>query len=414
MRTPRGLVRIALTVALAVSLGGCWLQPGFDAGRGNWNPLELQLNSRTVGAGLTQRWSATLLPVATGVNSPLSSGGRIFTTTGFGSSASAVDARTGAILWTRDLFDPAANLFQYLTAPVLDHGELIVGKTIDATHGALYRLDADTGAVLSTTPSDPVARVAMAGGVPAVLTRTPTAVSLSWKFDIVVPTTPEDGAPNTFAIVGDHVLWSHGNLATGYSSACPADPAGGCSPDWSTDLGAQVTDAEAIGHGQAVYSYGPAGLAVLDVATGAVRWTASVGQFFGTARVVAVAGGKIVVAVEDALLASRLLAFPAGGCGAATCSPVWSADFDGTIGSLTPPFVAGGDVVWVAGRLPGGSDIPAISAFALRGCGAPTCGALTSIPYGMNGGNAIVDGGQLIVGDIIGRVTAYGLLAPSK
>src|SRR5215471_16856934 len=102
MRTPRAVVRIAVTVALAVSLGGCWLQPGFDAGRGNWNPLEFQLNSHTVGAGLTSRWNTTVFPVVTPVNAPLASGGRIYTTTGFGASVSALDARTGAIVWTTD------------------------------------------------------------------------------------------------------------------------------------------------------------------------------------------------------------------------------------------------------------------------------------------------------------------------
>src|SRR5262245_36558045 len=119
MGKARAFVRITAIVGLAVSLAGCWLQPRYDAGQSNWNPVELRLSSRTVGAGLTERWETPVLGIATSVNAPLASHGRIYVTTGFGASASALDARTGAVVWTRDMFDPSGNLFQWLTAPVL-------------------------------------------------------------------------------------------------------------------------------------------------------------------------------------------------------------------------------------------------------------------------------------------------------
>lgn len=407
-RTRKGLIGVAATAALTLALAGCWLQPGFDAGRGNWNPFEYDLTSRTVGGGLTQRWNTTVLGVATNVNAPLSSRGRIYVTTSFGASASALDAHTGALLWTRDLFDHNGSLFgQSLTAPALVDGELVVGKTIDATHGVLYHLDLDTGAVLSSTPSDPVTDVAVAGGVPAVLTRTSTLDKVSWKFDAVVTHTSPSDSPGSFAIVGDHLLWSDGDKATGYSPDCPANPAGGCSLDWSTDLGDRVTQVVAVGHGQAIYSYGFGNLAVLDVATGAVRWTASVANAFPAAHIAAVADGVIVVAAPNFVGAPQLFAYPAAGCGASSCQPLWSA-FGSSPTAMQSPLVAGGDLVWASGELPGDSSWR-IHAFPLHGCGAPTCEPIASVPYGEDSGTAIVDDGQLIVGDILGQVMAFGL-----
>jgi outer membrane protein assembly factor BamB len=417
MRRPGAVVRSISAAVLAVSLSGCWLQPGYDAGHGNWNPHETTLSSDTVGKGLVQRWRTTVLGVATSVNAPVASGGRIYVTTGFGASASALDARTGAVLWTRDLFDPAGGFSQSLTAPALVDGELVLGKTSDATHGAVYRLDPDTGAVLGSTPGDPVASVAAAGGVPAVHTRTATVDTVSWKYDAVAAhPSPLDPSPGGFAIVGERILWSNGDFATGYSPACPASPAaasasassaGGCGPDWSTDLGGPVSEVAAIGHGQVVYTYGPGSLAVLDVATGAVRWRASVTGFPG-AHIAAVADGKIVVAAFNAVLSPQLVAFPAGGCGAATCSPLWTAEFATTPGGIQTPFVAAGDLVWAGGTLPGESGA-GIHAFPLDGCGAPTCEPIASVPYASNTGTAIVHDGQLVIGDNVGRVITFGL-----
>lgn len=410
MSRARAFVRITATVALAVSLAGCWLQPRYDAGQGNWNPFEHRLTSRTVGAGLTERWETPALGVATSVNAPLASHGRIYVTTGFGASASALDARTGAVLWTRDLYDPSGNLFQSLTAPVLVRGELLVAKTLDGTRSTVYRLDPDTGAVLGSTPSTPVFALAAAGGVPAVLTRTPTVDTVSWKYDAVVArTSPLGSRPGTFAIVGDRILWSDGSKATGYSPSCPANPAGGCSPDWATDLGDTVSEVVAIGHGQAVYRYGTGSLAVLDVATGAVRWTGSVGPVLTGSHIAAVADGTIVLAVSNGFIApSQLVAFPARGCGEPTCAPLWTATFATSVSGVQTPFVAAGDLLWAGGTLPGESGA-GIHAFALDGCGAPTCEPLTSLPYASNTGTAIVDGGQLIVGDNVGIVRAFGL-----
>ncbi len=52
----------------------------------------------------------------------------------------------------------------------------------------------------------------------------------------------------------------------------------------------------------------------------------------------AVAGGDVYVGSDD----GKLYAFPAGGCGASTCSPLWTATTGREVDSS--PTVAGGDV----------------------------------------------------------------------
>jgi len=89
-------------------------------------------------------------------------------------------------------------------------------------------------------------------------------------------------------------------------------------------------------------------------------WRGSIGD--GTINfTVAVAGGLVLV---DSPNIHALFAFAAGGCGAATCKPVWTGTMrDGATGSVT---VSGG--VAYAGDISGH-----LYAFRAAGCGRPTC-----------------------------------------
>jgi hypothetical protein len=141
---------------------------------------------------------------------------------------------------------------------------------------------------------------------------------------VVIPNAP-GGAPGTFAIARDRVSCADGNSATSHSADCPPNPAGGCSPDWSTDLGAPATGMAGIGHGEAVYTSDSGKPAVLDVATSTVRGTAPASSPFLDMSLVAVGDGTIVVAARGNVAASQVVAFRAAGCGAPTCAPVWPA-----------------------------------------------------------------------------------------
>jgi outer membrane protein assembly factor BamB len=152
----------------------------------------------------------------------------------------------------------------------------------------------------------------------------------------------------------------------------------------------------AVGGDEVVYAGGSGRVTVLDVVTGAVRWTADVGAAAVAAP--AVADGTILVATGD----GRLVALPVAGCGAASCSSLWEAPI-GSIPSTAP--VAGGDVVYV------GTTTGDIAAFALDGCAAATCGPLTTIETGSPiTGGPIVHDGRLVAGTQDGRLVAYGLL----
>lgn len=204
----------------------------------------------------------------------------------------------------------------------------------------------------------------------------------------------------TFAIVGDRIELTYGTTAHSYSSVCtpwppPYEDLPGCAPDWFVELGGQPTAPVGIGTTQVVYGDTTGTVTVLDTATGAVAWTAELGD--GIGRKPAVAGGNLLVATDD----GRLVALPAAGCGAATCTPLWSASLGA--GPSTGP-VVGGDVAYVGV----GGDV---LAFALDGCGRPTCRKLARVSTGTSTvtDGLIVHDGRLVAGTGDGHLVAFGL-----
>ena len=105
-------------------------------------------------------------------------------------------------------------------------------------------------------------------------------------------------------------------------------------------------------------------LTVFDVATGATVWTGSVGA---TTEVgMAATDTSIFVPTID----GTLYAFAVGGCGAPTCSPAWTA----SIGSVprSRPSIAG-NVVYVSG------NDTKLKMFAASGCGTATCTSVGTV-----------------------------------
>jgi outer membrane protein assembly factor BamB len=137
-------------------------------------------------------------------------------------------------------------------------------------------------------------------------------------------------------------------------------------------------------------------LHALDAATGAIRWTASLGV---AGRTPALADGTLYVPTSD----GRLLVFAAGGCGAATCGPSWEAS-TGTGSGIGQPAVAGGLVFT-------GSGDGTVHAFTAAGCGSASCPPLWSASASTTVSVVAlaVSNGRLFVRTGDGTLTTYGL-----
>jgi outer membrane protein assembly factor BamB len=146
-------------------------------------------------------------------------------------------------------------------------------------------------------------------------------------------------------------------------------------------------------------------IGAFDAQTGAELWRTSIQ---GSLNDPALAGGLLFVASGPyQTTPETLYAFASAGCGAATCAPVWSATLAAVPGgadeAILQPAVAGG-VVFIAGS--GGM----LNAFDAAGCGAAVCTPIWTAAVGseITGAPAVSDG-QLYVGTADGRLVAFGL-----
>jgi outer membrane protein assembly factor BamB len=400
---PRRIGGAIAALVLGTTLAGCWGQPGYNAGRTNWNKHEKVLRSDNVHL-LTRAWEA--YTSGTNVQAPISIGGVIYVTTDSGRVA-AFDAGSGAIRWQRDFHDGRVAAAPVFGNPAWHDGELLVPAMFQGKGGLLKLDPADGSTVGGGLDGEATRSVGVADGQIATMAGTVTpsgfgTAHIDWKFQPAAMLSPGTDTGSDFAVVGERVMWALGTAAQGYSAACPAYPEGspvtGCAPDWSTDLGARPTTPAAVGRDGVVYVDDSGTITVLDAATGTVRWTGEVGA--QVAHAPAVARGNVLVSTND----GRLVAFAAAGCAASTCPPLW----EGTLAAnaATAP-VAGGDVVYV------GMGDRQIAAFDLDGCGADTCSPLATVWVGDLSGGPIVHDGLLIAGTNDGNVIGFRLPAPT-
>ena len=170
----------------------------------------------------------------------------------------------------------------------------------------------------------------------------------------------------------------------------------GCPPAWSVTTGEAVVGPPVIlSSGDTAVATASGRLLVVDGTTHLVEWTTHVDTAIGQPLA---ADGTSIFAVSGS---GVVAAFPAAGCGAATCAPTWTATLGGPAGAR--PSV-GGDVLYV-----GGVD-GSVSALAASGCGAPTCPALWTgtTPAAVSGAPVIADG-RVVVGSADGTITAFAL-----
>jgi outer membrane protein assembly factor BamB len=399
---------LACSVVASVSLSGCWLQVGFDAGHTRHNTLETALTADNA-ASLRQVWATDLLAATA---EPMVRGGRVYVVTGGPDTTStrtdvrALATADGGPVWTRTFGGAGEALFWQpsFVGDELWTGYFMVGSAGGRPIGSYagpVRIDPADGSVISST-TDAVGLTA--------------AVDVDdGDGDLVVQAWVSTSTPQRRLVVRDQAtlatVWTAdlaGDLATGLPGPAPAVvdgqifvgdgtklqafPLAGCGaascpPTWTLDLGSRPTQVAAAPGGDAVFVARATDVVAVDRATGAISWTAPQAA---SAAGFALAGGSVYVAVGGALAT-----YPEAGCGAATCAPTASGTLDGN--ATTAPVVAG-DVVYVGMA----NEVQAINA---------TLGPLTplaSLPVTGTPSSLAVAGGRLFV------VTARGGTLPSR
>ena len=412
----RRIGHLAVVAAAVLALSGCWLQPRFTEGRTNHNAGEQALTAATVGS-LTELWSTSIVsPSITQaqVLAPLAFGDDIYAAAaqfplGAPGVAASLDADTGAVRWNTPLEIPFG--FALVVDDPAYHGGRVHVPFSGGPAGGRFVLDPATGDVSQVGqprrfPSD----LAVVDGqlVTKTVAADPGFVGTQVTWSLFRPTVVSTGSVESdYAFVGDSIAWTDhipvaesGTSALGFSPQCPEPPGvprtAACLPDWTTDLGAPPGSPTAVGDDAVVYPDSSGTVSVLDMATGAVQWQAELGA--ATLTQATVTPELILVGTSD----GRLVALPAGGCGAPTCDPLW----EGTLGAGALSVVGASDVVYVATA----GGMGTIAAFDLAGCGAATCDPLVTVSAGAalsTGG--IVHAGRLTVGTTDGRVVAFGL-----
>ncbi|HEU0031420.1 MAG TPA: PQQ-binding-like beta-propeller repeat protein [Kofleriaceae bacterium] len=142
---------------------------------------------------------------------------------------------------------------------------------------------------------------------------------------------------------------------------------------WRAFAGNDIFDTPAAAYGHVYVISNDGWLYAAASRTGVVEWKADVHPYatapIDTARFSpTVYNGMIYVAIG-----SRLFAFSASGCGAATCQPAWYADLPIIVGSWqTAPAIGKGNV-YVVGATPGNGSAIDLYAFSLAGCASSPC-----------------------------------------
>lgn len=389
----------------AVLLSGCfWSQPGFGPEHRRHNPNEDALTIDNVDT-LGEQWSVELdRPDVGGTTSEaIVADGRVYVSraiaaTDGGIYAHAFDADTGASLWDREMLSghavltwpfPNARSGDSLSA---GYRGLVGGQCA----GGYGRLDPADGSGTIVTAGAEHRSPAVTSGSMAVQVAVPTVVAptgaCTFPSTIVEGRDVRTGVVRWRATLGPTRTWQTafmpaigGNrvfvpqASTLHSFPLAGCGAATCAPTWSVDLGgdiATVAPPVVTPSGQVVTITDQGEMIAVSAATGDEQWRAHLGwtmPTFGLGRRpgVAVAGDVLYASAPGTASGSVLRAFPAGGCGAPTCAPLWTAT---TPEAVTAPAVAGG-VVYVGAA-------GAVHAYDAAGCGSPTCSPLVSVPFG--------------------------------
>jgi hypothetical protein len=424
--------RAGLVALLLVAAQGCWLQTGFSPRRTGSNPLEQTITASNV-ADLEPAWttdvSTTNPPGAVVVwrdTAYVRSSGAL----------TALDAVSGEARWTSTSLEGDA-------APALAENRLWVPTSGPSCH--LVAVDMATGATVDSTlyggPDYSNLGTSACGSGPALSVGTKILADWNYLAFVPAPRCPQGAWDFESGVAAldhgpDASRWDVTSQAAGCGTPpsqpsitryrapssdgrsvfVPADtgivayPVADCGrtaigqqcrATWSRSVGeGMAAPPVALDNGDLAVPMADGRIVVLDAATGEPQWTGNVGAAVSVP--LAATGTTIYAAASDGTLA----AFPAGGCGQATCGPEWTATTSAPA-SAAPS--VGGDVVYVGDGAGGVTALPA------AGCGAPTCEALwtgsaaeaVTGPPVISDGTLYVPGSALGEGGTIGSVTAF-------
>lgn len=400
---------VGAALLAAISLSGCWLQIGFDAGHTRFNHYEQELTPDVV-ADLRPDWTVDLLATA---QEPVVGDGKVYVQTSRSSEEGtrldvrAYRAADGAPAWTRTLFDrPAGAGALFDDVPVTFVGQQLWTGYMTTTPrpetAYPVRLDPADGEVLGQggatgpypTPFvDGGSLVASVRGVPVsewlLEVSDVSTGQLRWRASFPWPPPARLGVPS----IADGQLF----LVAGTTlHAFPLDGCGApttCTPTWSVDVGESPwSSVVAVPGRDDLFVNGADGLVAVNRATGATEWQGAPGS-----------GGELAVAAGTVYVVggSTLRAFPADGCGGPVCEPSWTASL-GSAAVSAPTVAAGVVYVGVEG---------AVEAFPAAGCGAPMCDRLARVDVtGTLVGVSVAEGRLFVAShaDGVARLTAFG------
>ena len=416
--------RVLGGLVVALALPGCWEQVGYGAGHTWSNPAENQLTAANV-ASLDEAWSVSF-PDG-GVNDePIVSGGRVIVSAVAGSGSfgtatldvHAFDAATGAPAWSTNVFTDSTNTQLLAIDSSIAAGSVWTGVNAEHMIGHFVecfsrrtRLDPATGSVVGEEGSfgstavqagDKVVQVVgdvlPPGGCDA---STPSTLVVRDSGTLATTWTAPLGTDSVLlgslgpSVAGDRVvLFDRGGVMAYALDGCGA---ASCAPAWTMPLpfGAIPLGQPVAGPGDRMFVviehiFDPPArteLVAFSRTTGTVSWTATVGNGSEPRMGVATAGGRVYV--------SGGKVFDAVGCGAATCTPLWTVT---PAAGAAGPVVAGG-VVYEAG--PG-----IIHVYAAAGCGGASCVPLVDVAVdGTPTGLSVSDGHLYVTNGT--ELTAY-------
>jgi outer membrane protein assembly factor BamB len=402
-------VRWVVALGLVVTLSGCWWeQPLYSAGGTSYNPYETSITSSTVGQ-LSLVWHAGFA----GEGSPMARrGDRVLAS--FGNAMHGFDTETGAEVWqvagaggfpqvrdgvfyTPNFPDPrGCGGGASLQAWDVETGARVPTRDIHAWDGAcdgpnfIVGLGSRYGLLSGWRYIDPQLHTVYTLRVYDFQTGTSTLVpstSRASTFD----SGPLDEAGQRYYVTGPGSSPSVERI-TAYSLT--GQELWAHDESFSEFLFHSVVDAGRLYVGNR-YIFSDDGFDVLDTATGNQLWHGNV-----TGEMVQPAVRNGVLYTATSMTPGPLLAFQ--DCGSADCDPIWSGTTDGRVGDV----IAAGDVVYATVR--DATDHWSVQAFPADGCGAATCSPLTTIAVDANFPKVIVSAGRLFVESSTG-IDSYGL-----
>lgn len=408
---------VVVAIVAVIVFGGCWAQPGSDAERSGYSPLEHGITPANV-AQLHVSWTKQL---TVDVHEPLVTAAGVYATSGSSPSAGTLallDRNDGTNLWNASLF--AADSGFNGGSPLVLRGKVYAPTTgISPILGnAIHTFDAMTGAALPSPGSGgnevngrgaKIVGTATQGGGSSGVVATQlfvddTVGTGTWSTILDVGSPGSIPSPTSAAVAPTRLVIGLGAGVASWPLAKPTNcqVVSGvtfCPPAWSTPLATTLPGGAhpVLSPDDAtVYAAAGSSLVALDAATGTQLWAGTLGASAASAP--AVGNGFVYVPTSS----GELDVFKLDGCGQMTCTPQWHANTTSAISQ--PPAVVPGGLVYTA------SADGVVRAYPSAGCGTTTCTSLWSAATGSTiTGGPVPALGNLYVGTADGRLIAYTL-----